>query len=556
MLESLYIKNFALIDEIEVNFDRGVNVLTGETGAGKSIIVEALQMALGERASAEVVRQGCESARVDAVFTLEQASDELRDLLDSQGIELEEDKLILSRLINNDGKSRAWVSGKPVSIGVLQLIGNELVDFHGQYEHQSLLNTQYQLEVLDRYIGAVEIRMSIKEKVKRLRRMEEEISSLEESRLRQTREIDLLNYELNEIQQVSPKPGEDENLRSQIEYFTNLEIIKKNSQESYDILIGSEISVLSLLNRVKNLLNEIKSQEKTLETYCLRLGDIICELEELARECRRCGELVEISEDELEKLHQRLAQINRLKRKYGSSIEEIMNYASKIKEKISIFEDIDGKLTKSKQERDKLLSEVDKEANVLSKLRKERSVSLENAILKLLKDLGMENCRFRIHITPVELSYYGIDHIQFLFSSNLGEDEKPLNYVASGGEISRVMLAIKTALADMDRIPTLVFDEIDSGIGGAMARRVGEKLKELGKFRQIILITHMPQIVALSDSHYLVTKAIKNNRTIVQVKRLSEEERTAEIARMLSGAVSEISISHAKEMLKEAEKLK
>lgn len=555
MLESLHIKNFALIDEVEVTFGRGVNVLTGETGAGKSIIIEALQMALGERASGGVVRQGCDYARIDAVFILDQVSNELREILDSQGIALEDDRLILSRVISDDGKSRAWILGKPVSVSFLQTVGNELVDFHGQYEHQSLLNYQYQLEVLDSYIGTTELRIKVREKVKSLKKLDEEIASLEESQMRQTREIDLLNYELNEIQQVDPKPGEDEELRSQINYFSNLEKIKRNSQEAYDILVGSEISAVSLLNRVKSLLLEVKSHEKTFENYCSRLEEILCELEELARECRRCGEIVEISEEELEKLHLRLNQINRLKRKYGSSIEEVMSYANRIREKLNLYENIEDKLLKLKEERSKLLSELTEEVSSLSKLRKEKSVLLVNAVLELLRDLGMKNCKFRIHFAPVDLSYNGIDQVQFLFSSNLGEEERPLKYVASGGEISRVMLAIKTALANVDRIPTLVFDEIDSGIGGTMARRIGEKLKELGKQRQIILITHMPQIAVVSDHHYLVTKTVKSNRTIAQVKFLSDEERVNEIARMLSGVISDISLSHAKEMLEEAKKL-
>ncbi len=556
MLESICIKNFALIDEVEVNFSKGVNVLTGETGAGKSIIVEALQMALGERASAEVVRQGYDSARIDAVFKIECISPALKDILDTQCIEFEDNRLILSRVIFKDGRSRAWVSGRPVPIGILQSIGNELVDFHGQYEHQSLLNSQYQLEVLDNYIGAEKLRIELREKVKRLKKLDEEIAFLEESQLKQTREIDLLNFELNEIQKVAPQPREDETLRSQINYYTNLETIKRNSQEAYDILIGSEVSVISLLNRVRNLLAEIKQHENNFESYYSKLDEILCELEELARECRRCGELVEISEEELEKLHQRLNLINRLKKKYGPSIENVLEYANKVKEKLQLFENLDDRLDNLKQERKRLFDEIIKEASELSNIRKERLPLLAEAISNILKDLGMKNCKFTVGISPTELSYNGIDQIQFLFSSNLGEEEKPLKYVASGGEISRVMLAIKTVLADVDRIPTLVFDEIDSGIGGVMAPKVAEKLIELGRHRQIILITHMPQIAVIADCHYLVSKVIKSNRTVAQVNLLHEKGREEEIARMLSGNVSEISISHAKEMLAKVKKLK
>ncbi len=556
MLESLYIKNFALIDEIEINFSKSVNVLTGETGAGKSIIVEALQMALGERASTEVVRQGFDSARIDAVFKIEHISPELEEILYSQGIEIEDDRIILSRSVSVDGRSRAWVSGKPVPIGVLQTIGNELVDFHGQYEHQSLLNSQYQLEVLDNYIGAEEIRASVKEKIKKLKKIDEEIALLEKCQSQQIREIDLINYELNEIQQIAPKPGEDEILRAQINYFTNLENIKRNSQEAYDILIASEVSVVFLLSRVKNLLAEIKQHETIFESYYPRLDEIICELEDLARECRRCSELVEISEDELEKLHQRLNLINRLKKKYGPTIEDVLYHANEIKEKLHLFENLDDKISTLKKEREKIYADVLKEASTLSNIRKEKSLLLAKAISSILKDLGMKDCKFKVELTSTELSYSGLDQVQFLFSSNLGEDEKPLKYVASGGEISRLMLAIKTVLANVDRIPTLVFDEIDSGIGGAMARKVAEKLNELGKHRQVILITHMPQIAAIADFHYLVTKTVKSNRTIAQVKLLSDQERAEEIARMLSGNISEISVSHAREMLAEAKKRK
>ncbi|HOV32716.1 MAG TPA: DNA repair protein RecN [Candidatus Hydrogenedens sp.] len=556
MLESLYIKDFALIDEIEVNFSPGLNILSGETGAGKSIVVEALQMVLGERASVEVIRTGAEKSQVDAVFHIPNLPRPLKEILDEYGIEPDEGRLILSRHISADGRSKAWISGRPVPISVLQNLGNQLVDFHGQHEHQAVLKPLCQLELLDSYADTHPLCESVKEKFYTIKKIDEEIASIEDMRQRQNRELELLRHELNEIEQVSPTIGEDETLHAQLSYAMNMENIRKNAKEVSDLLSGSDISVIAFLHHIQPMVEELKRHDTTFEPFFNRLEEIQCELQELARECERCCNLVEISEEEIERLNQRLNQINRLKRKYGNTIEGILEYAQKAHATLETVLHGEQRLEELRHEREKLYEEIMHEAEQLSEKRKSKGTILASEVTKLLKELGMKEATFKIGIERCLLNPNGINKIEFLLSANVGEPEKPLKQIASGGEMSRVMLALKTTLANADQIPTLIFDEIDAGVGGIVARKVANQLTELAQHHQVVVITHIPQIAVFGTTHFLIQKEVIDGRTITSVQSLKGDERIKEIARMLDGSVSEISLKHANELLKEVKQQK
>ncbi|HOK08546.1 MAG TPA: DNA repair protein RecN [Candidatus Hydrogenedens sp.] len=554
MLESLYIKDFALIDKLEIQFSDGLNILTGETGAGKSIIVEALQMALGERASIDVIRSGADKARVDAVFHISTVPNSVKVILEEYEIELDDDRLILSRVISSDGRSKAWLSGRPVPVNVLLNLGNELVDFHGQHEHQSVLKPICQLELLDSYADALTISESVKKKYNQIKKIEDEIRTIEELQKRQNREIELLKHELNEIEQVNPTIGEDEELKDRLAYVTNLENIRKSAREVVELLTGSEISILTFLNRVQMMVGELKKHDSSFESYFNQLEEIQCELNELNRECERCTNLVEISDEEIEQLNQRLNQINRLKRKYGNSIEEVLEYAKKARSTLEAVLNSEEKLEELKQTTNVLYEDITREAEILSKRRREGAEILSTEVTRLLKDLGMKEAVFRVKIEPCPLNQHGIEQIEFLLTPNLGENEKVLRQIASGGEISRIMLALKTVLTNVDQVPTLIFDEIDAGVGGIVARSVAHQLAELAKYHQVIVITHLPQIAVMGKTHFQILKEIENERTVTKMKLLQKEDRIKEIARMLDGSVSEISLKHANELLKEMQK--
>lgn len=556
MLETLYIKDFALIDELEINFSSGLNILSGETGAGKSIIVESLQMALGERASTEFIRTSAEKARVDAVFHLPNMPPSILQILNEYEIDTDDDRIILSRLITTDGRSKAWVSGRPVPVNVLLNLGNQLVDFHGQHEHQSILKPSCQLDLLDTFADVISLCDEVRNKFNTIKKIEEEIASIEEMSQRQNRELDLLKHELNEIEQIAPTIGEDTTLHNQLSYAMNLENIRRNAKEISELLSGSEISVIIFLHRVQSMLGELQKHDPTFEPFYNRLEEIQYELQELSRECDRCSNLVEISEEEIERLNQRLNQINRLKHKYGNSIEAVLEYAQKARSALDIVINSEQKLGELRRQKDKLYKEVIQLAEQLSEQRKKAGETLSKQVTQSLKDLAMKDAVFRVDIRKCPLYSNGVDKIEFLLTPNIGETEKPLGQIASGGEMSRIMLALKVELTNADQIPTLIFDEIDAGVGGMVARKVAGKLVELAQHHQVIVITHIPQIAVFGSAHFQIYKDNIDNRTVTRVKPLKGDERIKEIARMLDGSVSEISLKHANELLKEVKQQK
>ncbi|HPJ99590.1 MAG TPA: DNA repair protein RecN [Candidatus Hydrogenedentes bacterium] len=550
MLERLHIQNYALIDEIELEFGPGFNVLTGETGAGKSIIVGALNLVLGARASSEGVRDGADRARVDAVFRIEDPARDLAAALDASGILLDDGVLILSRVITADGRSRAFAAGVPVPLTVLGALGDELVDLHGQHEHQSLLKPSRQLNLLDGFAGAESNVITVAEAVSALRGAERELAVLEVDDRERARRIEFLQHEAEEIEKAALEPGEEEERRERRDLLPHAERIFELSSQAYASLYEHEEgAVVDALAAAIGNVEELARINSRFAPFVERLADAREKIEEVAAELREFTTEVDFDAEELEGINARLTLISALKRKYGASIDAVLDYCRRARAEVAAFEQRDERIAQLQRQRDALLEKARDLAGVLSVLRKKAACTLDKQIAAALAELGMKGGRFETRFEHGELSPTGIDRVEFLLAANPGEALKPLRQVASGGEISRVMLALKSVFANADTIPTLIFDEIDAGVGGAVAKKVAAKLGELADSHQTICISHLPQIAAAAETHFHVAKMIQKKRTVTSVARIADEERVRELARLLDGSVSEVSLEHARSLL-------
>jgi DNA repair protein RecN (Recombination protein N) len=552
MLETLRIRDFALIDQVELDFRPGFNALTGETGAGKSILVDALNLVLGARGSAEVVRSGAEKASIEAVFRLDGASRRLHALLQEHEIDLDEGQLLLARVIGADGRSKGYAGGALIPIGVLAAIGDELVDLHGQHEHQSLLRTDRQIDLLDGYGATEALAQEVEAQVKRLREMDRELQALETDDRERARQVEFLRFEVNEIDGAALQPDEEVEVRSRQKRITNAEAIFRLTQQIYVRLYESEEgAAIDSIDAAARDLDDLVEMDEEFKALAEQLTALRATLDELASEVRHRGENLEYDAEELENLNARLALLGDLKRKYGASVEDILAYRAQAADQIASYDQRDERLAQLKADRDKALRATEQLAKQLSAQRTAAGKKLEKQVSAVLQDLGMKGARFEAHIEQGPLTSHGIDRVEFLLSANPGEKVKPLRQVASGGEVSRIMLALKTAFADADHIPTLIFDEIDAGVGGAVARKVAEKMRGLAQSHQVICITHIAQIAALAHGHYTVSKHTQKNRTTTQVAAVEDESRVEEIARLLDGSVSKVSLEHARTLLAE-----
>lgn len=554
MLETLQVQNFALIDAVEIDFSRGFNVLTGETGAGKSILVGALNLVLGGRASSEVVREGTARAKIDAVFRLKHPAPRLRRLLAQHDIALEENSLLLSRVISADGRGKAYAGGSLVPVSVLAEIGDELVDLHGQHEHQSLLKPERQMELLDVYAGCLDLAEEVAGQVARLRQISEEIRLLESDDRDRERQHEFLQFEWNEIDEANPVPGELEEIKERLSLATNAETIYKLASQAYTLLYeGEETAAIDAVDSALSTLESLGVFSNDFRLLAEQLAEARAQLEAVAMELREYTTEFEYDSDELERLNARHAQLGALRRKYGESIEDILEHKAQIASQIAAFANRDERLEQLKEE---LKSRKDcalQAARSLSQARQAASKKLDRQVTAALQELAMKGAIFQTQITPVELGTHGLERIEFLLGANVGEQAKPLRHVASGGEMSRIMLALKSVFASADAIPTLIFDEIDAGVGGAVARDVAEKLRRLAQTHQVICITHLPQIAAVAETHLNVAKSAANGRTRTMVARMEEESRVRELARLLDGSLSEVSVEHARSLLNTSE---
>jgi len=550
MLELLRIQNYALIDDLEVELTAGFNVLTGETGAGKSIIVGALNLVLGGRASNETVRDGTRQAKVDAVFRIPKPPRRLAGLLRDNDILLQDGELILSRVVTSEGRSRAYVCGSVVPVSVLAAVGDELVDIHGQHEHQSLLKPDRQLDLLDSFAGAEALAGEVGELVARLRALDRAVADLETDDRERARRVEFLKHEVGEIDAANLEPGEEEEAKSRRNLIANAEqVFNLASHARAALYDGEEMPAVSAIDASLSDLDQLAEIDERFRTLGDQVKGARVAVEETAGEIRRLTDGLEFDPEELERLNQRLALISDLKRKFGSSIDAILEYRDRAAAEVDAYAARDQRLAQMQAERKITLDQAMKSARGLSEKRKTAARKLDKLVTTTLHELGMKGGAFETALTAADLASTGVDQVEFMLAANPGEKLKPLRLVASGGEISRIMLALKAVFAEADKIPTLIFDEIDAGVGGHIARNVAAKIRQLAQTHQTVCITHIAQIAALAESHYHVIKTTQKNRTATSVVRMDEKDRIEELACLLDGSLSEVSIQHARALL-------
>ena len=553
MLNQLSIRNVAVIDKLDINLHDGVSVLTGETGAGKSIIIDSINMILGDRANKELVRYGTDKAVVQAVFD---APKSVINILEENDIDVEDETVIITRQVTKEGQSVARINGMVVTLNILREISDRLINIHGQHDNQALLTPIRHITFLDAYADNEEYINRYKDILSKKREIEKKISSLEMDEQEKMQRIDLLEYQVNEIKKASLEKGEEDDLREQRDIYTNAEQITKSVNEAYmNLYEGDEIqSAYDGISIAVNEISQISDLNPQLKSIYDTLNEIMYSLEDTAHEIKEFGETVEFDEQTLNEIEERLDLISRLKRKYGNSIEEILEYLKKAESELNDIKLSDERTNELKEELKNITKELKEKGNVLTQRRENAAKVLEENIEKSLHELNMEKSKFKVSIENDGTFYdNGMDKVEFLISTNPGEPLKPLVKIASGGELSRVMLAIKSILADSDGVDTMIFDEIDTGVSGKAAMSIAKKLAVIAKNKQVICITHLPQLTAMADNHYLIQKNTDGEMASTTLKELDEEGRELELARIIDGGeVTELALSHAKQMLENA----
>lgn len=559
MLKSLTVWNFALLEHVQVEFQPGLNILTGETGAGKSILIDSLGAVLGVRMSADMVRSGCDWLRVEAVFSLEDESLGLHELLTQQAIDDSDKELIITRQLTRAGRSTALVNGCHVTLAVLRQIGAYLVDIHGQNENLALLKEENQFHLLDGYDPDVAEALAAYECVYREWREKKKAYAEKQQASREyAQRLDMLHWQDKEISEANLKPGEDEQLEADIRKLSHAEKIVGSVEESYQLLEGgggNGLGVLPALSQVKKDLEEIGRFDDALQNAQKMVEEAYISLQEASYELRDYGESVEFSPERLDQLQSRMDVIYRLCKKYGATLEDVLAHQAKVEQELTEIENYDEDIAALEKEIAALEEKLGQKADALTKLRTAAAQDLSSAIEEQLFALGMPKARFHIRVEQAEdYGANGRDDVAMFFSANPGEEEKPLQKVASGGELSRIALAIKTVASSRDSsVPSMVFDEIDTGIGGRTAQMVAERIALVAQYKQVLCITHLPQIACMADAHLYISKRTVEGTTATQIRPLSERERISEIARMASGAdMTTASLDNAREMVSHA----
>jgi DNA repair protein RecN (Recombination protein N) len=559
MLLELHIKNFALIDNVNMIFSKGFNVLTGETGAGKSILIDSINFILGDKQSKDIIRKGEESAYVEAVF--EANPEDIFELLHENGIE-DDDVLIISREINQNGRSISRVNGKTVTAGFLKQLGRLMVDLHGQHEHQSLLHEETHIDILDSFCDESlnTIKKEYLELYFKCRDIEKEIEKLTADEQYKLRRMDLLSFQIQEISDAKIKIGEDEELSKRREILSNAEKIFSVLSSVYSrIYEGSDYeSVYDEIGRSVSQMDAITRYDERIKSIKDSLEEVYYKLEGITEDVREYKDGIDFDSTELEEIETRLDLLSKLKRKYGNTIYEILKYYEVISVEYSQMERSEEILSDLGRQLDGNSQKLAGLAQKMTGIRKEASRRLGELIVKELRYLGMEKAVFDVEIYDRErLGEKGKDTVHFMMTANPGEPMKPLSKIASGGEMSRIMLAIKSVIADIDRIPTLIFDEIDIGISGRTAQSVAEKMCHISSGHQILSVTHLPQIASMADNHFKIEKMVENDKTTTEVFNLQGEGKIDELARMLGGAeLTELTSNHAREFLELANRQK
>lgn len=558
MLLNVSVKNLALIKEADIYFKDGMNILTGETGAGKSVIIGSINIALGGKVNKEMIRTGSDYAMAELVFKVDRQT--TRDKLLNAGVMLEDDEVVISRKIVN-GRSITKVNGETFSVNALKSVTSLLIDIHGQHDHQSLLKTEKHLDILDKFAGSSlkEVKQKVEKAYKQYCDAKNKLESFNMDEEQRIRECEFLNFEINEITSANLKIGEDEELEEKYKKMSNMKKILEALSTAHNIfcgdgvenitdMVGESVREMSTVSEYDSTLNDIYSQLANIEDLC----------NDVSRQMAEYAQVSEFDSQEAAELEERLNLINHLKLKYGNSIEDILSYAEEKQKKLEMFENYEISRSNAEKKAEDLKKILDKECDNLTTARKKAASSFEKKVSEALEELNFLQVKFEIDFKKSEVyTSNGNDKAEFMISSNPGEPLMPLAKIASGGELSRIMLGIKTIMAGEDDIDTLIFDEIDTGISGRTAQKVAEHMKMISGDHQVICITHLPQIAAMADNHLKIEKKSDNGETITDIFVLNEEKSVEELARMLGGAqITDAVMENAKEMKKLALKTK
>jgi DNA repair protein RecN (Recombination protein N) len=564
MIKTLAIKDYILIDKIKIQFESGLNIITGETGVGKSIIIDAMNLLIGEKASTDIIRSGSEKAIIEGIFDVSDNQNVI-NFLGENNYDIS-DELIIRREILRKGTSRSFINDSPASLSHLKELGKFLIDLHGQHEHQSLLRTETHIHLLDNFGNLEKLIDEYRTyyfKLKELFAKLDELKNIESS----TKEKkDLYEFQAKEIDAVNPKPNEIDELQNKLNILENSERLYEATSRIYETLYESEFAVYDQLIKVRNLIDDLSRIDKTFSELKNDISSAISIVDELAKFIQSYNSRIEFNPELLEESRQRLGSLILLAKKYGGSLEAVIEHRNKIEKELQLAENFEEEIQKIEDEIEDVRKLCSDAAVRLSEKRREVAEKISKSIVTILKDLGINNAKFDVVFRNkksdnprsfvklgneyYEATPFGFDDVEFYISTNPGEELKPLAKIASGGEISRIMLALKTILAKSDKLPLMVFDEIDVGISGRIAQKVGKALRNLSEYHQIIAITHLPQIAGFANAHYVVEKKIKDGRAISTIRKLNDEERVYEIAKLISGEeITPASLESAKELI-------
>lgn len=569
MLKSLHVTNFALIDNIEIEFQPGLNIITGETGAGKSILIDALGSAIGEKIPVDAIRKGSSKTVTECIFSAQDLIN-IKEYLRQNNLDDSDNDIILRKESSASGRNRSFVNDSPTTNSVLYDLGNLLVDLHGQHEHQALLKVNHHIKYLDDFGNYQELLSSVENNFDKFVQLLDELNELKQREKSLTEKKDLYQFQKSEIENIDPYTGEEDELQQEEKRLGNSEKLYQLSTAIGENLYDAEDSIYDRLSDTLIKFEELTEIDSKLEKIKSDCESTHLTLGEIAKYIQSYSQSIEFNPERLEEIRERLGLFTGLKRKYTRSIDEIIEYKNELDQELQLIENLDAAITEKQNQIEsqrQILTDLSIE---LSTKRKSAAENLDKLVLSHLNELGMKNARFRVNIdkiqdengaiiidgTKYKLTSSGIDKVEFFIAANPGEDLKPLAKVASGGEISRVMLALKSSLARADKIPVLIFDEIDNGISGRIAQAVGISLKRLSKTHQIICITHLPQIASVGDTHFVVEKTTHENLTRTQIRKLAPGERALEIAKLLGGeVVTETHINSARELIAEANQM-
>lgn len=552
MLQELSIKDFAIIDEIQISFQPKMTVLTGETGAGKSIIIDALGLLAGGRGSTEFIRKGEKKAVIQGLFTLPREANTY-NILEEYGIDSEDGQIILQRDLYRGGRNICRINGMMVNLATLRKVGETLIDIHGQNEHQELMKPENHIDLLDEYDKKTsELRIQYQVVYQNYRKLKLSMEKKEADEKAWAQRLDMLNFQVKEIGEAGLKINEEDELVEEKNKLDNFQAIHDALELSYQILSGEKIDVVGNLGNAMNELSDVSDLSENLQEINTKISDAFYSLEDAARDISDELDSMEWNGERLNEIEERLELIHQLKRKYGDTIEDILHYHSRIVKELREMENAEQNSEKQERQLSEALEKVKELAIKLSKQRKKSAKKLEKMIHEQLSALYMDKAVFEVKfLNNSKLYSKGIDKVEFYIQTNPGEEMGPLAKIASGGELSRIMLALKTIFSQKMGVTSIIFDEVDTGVSGRVAQAIAEKISQISNNSQVLCITHLPQVAAIADNHYYISKSVNDGRTETSLKELDEKQKIREIARMLSGSeITELTLKHAEELIK------